>query len=246
MGEAAPILPLLCEIRASDTLLKDYESFAFRESLTVLTLFGRRLALLDLTPTSVLAVARAVLGATTTEPEGWEAGFADRATAAVMEGFVLGREERTAADHDARAIADAKPIRVDDQTFALILSGVHDPGVLGELVDRLGRAMLDADVETAIVDMTQLGEANGERAAALFRADEVVRMLGGACFFAGVGPRWQSAMTDAGIEIHQSQISENFAEALDASRALIPDRATSLRAAWRSLLRRGRVPFLKG
>ena len=112
--------------------------------------------------------------------------FAQHAIAAVVEGFVMGREERVAQDNEVRAAGPLKPLRVDDAAFALIISGVHEASVLSECVDALGRAILDADVESAIVDLSQLGEPNRDRAAAIFSADEIARMLGGVCFFTGV------------------------------------------------------------
>ena len=77
---------------------------------------------------------------------------------ATVEGFVLGREERVARDAEARALAPIRPLRIDESTFALLITGVHDPSALSEVVESLGRSMLDANASLAIVDLTQLGE----------------------------------------------------------------------------------------
>ncbi len=233
--ETAPLLPLLIELSQEERAAGDYESFQFRECLTVLTLLGRRLALLDLTPTTAVQVVQLALRAADDSEALPARRFAERAVAAVIEGFVLGREERVLQQHETRAAKHLGPIRIDDKIFALIISGVHEPSTLGEQVDALGRAMLDADAEIAIVDLSQLGEANRDRAAAMFAADEVVRMLGGSCFFSGVDARWKAAIDDARIALDPMQITRSFAEALAAARE-VADEAAPARTAWRGLL----------
>ena len=165
-------------------------------------------------------------------------GFAQHAFAAAVEGFVLGREERIAQTAEARAAKPLKPLRIDEAVFALIVSGVHEPSVLGECVDALGRAMLDADVEVAIVDLTQLGEPNRERAAAVFAADEVTRMLGGVCFFTGVDSRWKAAAADARISLDAIQIAPSLAQAITAAREMTGRTAEGGSRKWRAPLER--------
>lgn len=234
--ETAPLLPLVSELSEQEREAGDYESFEFRECLTVLTLLGRRLALLDLTPTAAVQVVQLALRAAD-ESEGLPARqFAERAVAAAIEGFVLGREERVLQQREAQAAKHVHPLRIDEKIFALIISGVHEPSMLSEHVDALGRAMLDADAEIAIVDLSQLGEANRDRAAAMFAADEVVRMLGGFCFFSGVDARWESAIADARIDVDPMQITESFGAALAAARAAADETAAGRVTKWRSLL----------
>ena len=234
--ETAPLLPLLNELSEEERAAGDYESFQFRECLTVLTLLGRRLALLDLTPTAAVQVVQLALRAADDSEALPARRFAERAVAAVIEGFVLGREERVLQEHETGAAKHLGPIRIDDKIFALIISGLHEPSTLSEHVDALGRAMLDADAEIAIVDLSQLGEANRDRAAAMFAADEVVRMLGGLCFFSGVDARWKAAMADARIALDPMQITETFAAALAAARETANAATPGRTAKWRGLL----------
>lgn len=236
--ETTPLLPLLAELPADKRASGDFESFDFRECFTVLTLLGRRLALLDLTPTSVIRVARLALRSANVSDEWSEEGFAQHAVAAVIEGFVLGREERVSQIANERAAAALRPLRIDASVFALIISGVHEPTVLSDCADTLGRAMLDADVELAIVDLTQLGEPNRDRAVAVFSADEVARMLGGVCFFTGVDSRWRAAAAEAYLPLDAMHIAPNLAQALIAARE-IGDRASGRRnSRWRAVLDR--------
>lgn len=234
--ETAPLLPLLGELPLEERAGGDYESFQFRECLTVLTLLGRRLALLDLTPTGAIQVVQLALRAADDSEDLPARLFAERAAAAVIEGFVLGREEYVLEEHETRAAKHLGPIRIDENTYALAISGVHEPATLGEQVDALGRAMLDAGVEIAIVDLSQLGEANRDRAAAMFAADEVARMLGGMCFFSGVDARWSAAIADARVDLDSMQLTKTFAEALTAAREVAPPKSPRHTPKWTRLL----------
>jgi hypothetical protein len=153
----------------------------------------------------------------------------------------MGREERVALTSEERAARPITPLRIDDGVLALIVSGVHEPSVLSECVDALGRAMLDANAETAIVDLTQLGEPSGDRAAAIFAADEVARMLGGVCFFVGVDSRWRAAAANARIELHGLHIARTLADALASARGATERMGKGRRPKWRALLDRFRL-----
>jgi hypothetical protein len=100
--------------------------------------------------------------------------------------------------------------------------------------------MLDADAEVAIVDLSQLAEPNRERATAIFSADEVVRLLGGICFFSGIDARWKAAIADAHVAIEATQLVEDFAAALAAARRMENRTEQPRRTAWRSWLDRWR------
>jgi hypothetical protein len=120
----------------------------------------------------------------------------------------------------------------------LIASGVHEPAALSECVDALGRAMLNADVDVAIVDLTQLGEPNRERAATVFAADEITRMLGGVCFFTGVDSRWKAAANDARIPLDTLQVVPDLAGAIAAARDIARRSTAGANPKWRALLDR--------
>lgn len=238
VGEVAPLLPLLSELPDDERANGNYESFGFRECLAVLTLLGRRLALLNLTPTAASQVVRLALRSTEGARDDLFEQFAQQAVAAAMEGFVLGREERVAQTAEARAAKPLRPLRIEDDVFALIVSGVHEPAILSECVDALGRAMLNADVELAVVDLTQVGEPNRERATAMFSADEITRMLGGVCFFAGVDARWRAAAEDARIPLDTLQVAVDLRGAVAAARRVAAQSDSATTPMWRALLAR--------
>ena len=237
-AEVGPVLPLLRELPAHERAGGDFESFEFRECFTVLTLLGRRLALLDLTAASVLQVTDLALRSIDPPGASPAEGFHQRATMATVEGFVLGREERVARDAEARALAPIRPLRIDESTFALLITGVHDPSALSEVVESLGRSMLDANASLAIVDLTQLGEPNRERARAIFSAEEVTRMLGARCIFSGVDPRWRKAAAEGRIHLDELHVVPTFAAALTTAQTLAAELRASRNPKWRALLDR--------
>lgn len=237
-AEATAVLPLLTELPPQARAKGDYESFEFRECFTVLSLLGRRLALLDLTPTAATRVVQLALHAVTEDDELPVDAFAQHALAAAFEGFVMGREERVAQTASVRAAKPLKPIRIDDAVFALIITGAHEPEVLTDCVDRLGRAMLDAGAQVAIVDLTQIAEPNAERAIAIFAADEVTRMLGGVCLFTGLDSQWNDAAAQARIPLDALHIVPSFGEALEAARLASGRTARFDSRKWRALLDR--------
>jgi hypothetical protein len=236
--EVAPVLPLLCELSFEERAGHDFEAFALRECFTVLTLLGRRLALLDLTPTGAISIVDLTLSATSVGDERKTAGFRRRARTAAVEGFVMGREERVSENAQTRAALPVRPLRVDASTFALIVSGVHDANELGEYVDALGRAMLEADASVAIVDLTQLGEPNRDRARAIFSAEEVTRMLGAVCIFSGVDTRWRAAASDARIHVDELNVDANFAKALSSAQTFAARAQSADNPKWKALLDR--------
>lgn len=237
-AEVAPLLPLLAELPVEERARGDFESFEFRECFTFLTLLGRRLALLDLTPTAALQVVDLALSSIDSGEQPATDAFQSRARTAVAEGFVRGREERVAEEADARASQPVRPLRIDQDTFALIVSGVHEPSALSEYVDALGRAMLDADASVAIVDLSQLGEPSRDRARAIFGAEEVARMLGSACVFSGIDPRWRRAAADAHVHLEELEVVATLATALEKARTFVGDAAADANPKWRALLDR--------
>ena len=236
--EVLPVLPLLLELPIEDRAGQDFESFRFREVMTVLTLFGRRLALLDLTPTSAVAIVEAALDATRASEDPPTPEFNRHARVAAVEGFVRGREERVATNAERRASAPIQPLRIDANTYALVVSGVHEPEAIGEYVDALGRAMLEGDASIGIVDLSQLGEPSRDRARAIFAADEVVRMLGGRCIFSGVDAGWTASANAAHVDLSLVQLTARFGEALDAARRIHEETSKPESSSWRTLIER--------
>lgn len=228
--EVMPVLEALAALppRSEAT---DLGSFEFREGFALITLLGRRLALLDLTPTATLGICATAIRLVPNSE-----AFANAAAAACMEGFVRGREERIEQLHRAKAQASVTPVRVSAKAFLLIPSGIEDPETISQKVDELARKLFKHEAKFALVDFSQMGEPSVERAAALFGADEMAKMLGASCIFTGIDAGWEAAAKEAGIDIAMLTTAASLAEGLAlASAATPPD----TRDSWlRSLLRR--------
>jgi hypothetical protein len=130
------------------------------------------------------------------------------------------------------------PLQVADGVLALTVTGVHEPAVLSEHVDALGRKMLDVDADVAIVDLSQLGEPSTERAAAIFSADEMARMLGAVCIFSGIEPHWRAPAESARIALDTMEIVPSFRAAIALANELREHRAQPAAPKWRLLLGR--------
>jgi rsbT co-antagonist protein RsbR len=205
------------------------------------TLLGRRLAILDLTPTATLHIVRILLASIVEHAEPSEVRFDDQLRAAIIEGFVIGREERVSEQSAARAAAPVRPLRLDASIVLLAVTGEHAPEILSNMVDALGRDMLDANANVALVDLTQLAAPNRERARAILAADEMARMLGAACVFSGVDARWESAAVEAGMPIAMLRRTETLREGLALARSIADGARLDARPRWRALLERLRL-----
>lgn len=234
--EVAPVLSTLVE----GTTAGEVQSFYSRECFTLSTLLGRRLALLDLTPTATLRVVELLLASVAEQAGPSAARFGDQLRAAIIEGFVIGREERVSDQAAKGAAAPIRPLRLDASILLLAVTGEHAPEALSQMVDALGRDMLDANANVALVDLTQLAAPNRERARAMLAADEMTRMLGAVCVFSGVDARWEAAAGEARVPIENLHRTATFREGLALARSIADSARVVAPPKWRALLERFR------
>lgn len=208
-AEVAPVLDSLSALREPESA-DDLNEFEFRECFALVTLLGRRLALLDLTPTAALGVA-----ATVTEAARVPALFARPAIAASMEGFVRGREERVDAAHASRLSDAIGPVPVSSNCYLLMPAALDDAEVIAAKVDELARKLFAKDARVAIVDFSQMGAPTADSAAALLGAEEMTKMLGAQAIFSGMTEAWKDAAREAGIDLRILILATDLAEALE-------------------------------
>lgn len=211
-AEARPAAESLCLALALDAT-GDALSLSHHESLTMVSLLGRRAAFLDARPTSAALLVPCLVAGFD------DSGFALPATAlealnsACLEGYVGGREE-SVREHAARRAAQALPsFPVAERVRALILTGVHDSEVLRERVEAFGRELHRSDAAACIVDLSALHEPSRRRAAAVLSTDEVSRMLGAQCVFSGVAA-WEECMRETGADFDLLVCETDFERAL--------------------------------
>ncbi|MCA9536354.1 MAG: hypothetical protein KC593_21880 [Myxococcales bacterium] len=216
----------------------DASSLEHHESLAMVTLLGRALALSGATPTPVLRVVPALLSAF--RAEGAEPTDALEAAlqAVCLEGFVRGREEaverRVRRGHE-QAIA---PFILADGVVALRLVGDLSADALVAMIEELGRALFRADARACVVDVNPLSAPTPRRARALLSAHEVALTLGVRCIYSGLDARWQGELRD--VDLSTLTLADTFAEATALALAAAGSRiarASLLPGALRGLLR---------
>ncbi len=211
--EAAPAIDALA-FALDQNAQDDLSRIEHHEGLAMVTLLGRRAGALGATPTAAIhlvpAIVRALEAGGRTVPE----ELSRPLTAMCFEGYVAAREEMLRVAQAAATVDNAAIVRIVPRCLALVLSGEHEPEVLSEVVERLGRLMLKHDAAAAVVDISRLEGPTKERAAEIFGAHGAARMLGATCVFAGASDDWLGAARDARVDLEMLTLEATFNDAL--------------------------------
>ncbi|MEM9863230.1 MAG: hypothetical protein AAF938_16665 [Myxococcota bacterium] len=193
----------------------DVESLSHHEGVAMVTLLGRRAAILGVTPSGADRVMRALRRAFDDVELSVPESAIDALSLGSLEGFVRGYEER---------LRDAVETEVESQLVArALVPGVlylplHGPigaEALGRAGESLGRAMHRADASAAIVDLNGLHPKERRIVAAVASADEGARMLGASLHFAGVNGEWANAFK--ALEPHVLRLHETLQAAFESA-----------------------------
>ncbi|MEM1417817.1 MAG: hypothetical protein AAGH15_23160 [Myxococcota bacterium] len=158
---------------ALDTLALEHH-----EALAMLTLLGRRLAILGLSPASAGQGVPALLAACRTQAMSVPEGLADDLSAAFVEGFVRGHGERQRGEW-MDALQRAQPFLTPAPGVRLwVAVGGLDAERLGERGQSFARTVHREDAAAALYDLRALPAPGPRRAGALVDALEATRMLG--------------------------------------------------------------------
>ena len=222
--EARPAASSLHFALATETAL-DEATLAHHEALAMVTLLGRRLALLGLSPASagqaVPALAEAWRGRAAPLPE----ALRDALGAAFVEGFVRGHGER-AREQWLDALAAAQPVLTPAPGVRLwIAAGDLDAARLADRGEAFARDVYRSEAHTAIMDVRSLPPPSPRRAAAVVDTLEALAMLGVGRVLIASDP-WGDAVPDAAT----SHVATTLADALE--------RLPRARGAWGSWWRR--------
>jgi len=214
-AEARPAVESLDMALRLDTA-DDIRSLGHHESLAMFSLLGRRLAS---TGGSVLMAQR--IGPALLDAFGPERAVGmsvrDGLQLALLEGFVLGREEKVAEDAAVRAAKAMPSGRIAEGVHLLVLAGLHESEVLRERIEAFGRELHRGDARSCVVELSTLMEPNPRRACAVLAADETARMLGVPCFFGGVSQPWRDAFQEAGVDSAERALHATIEAALAAA-----------------------------
>lgn len=211
-AEARPVIEAL--LFADKAGSADVNAIEHHEGLAMVTLLGRRAGALGATPSAVLALVPSLSAGFRDAGKPLSPAIHQALQAMCMEGYVAGREEHLQRDF-AQRTAQAQPIvRVAPRCLAVFLAGHHDADDLAEVIDRLGRTMLDANALGCVVDLERLEEPAPDRAAEVFNADAAARMLGATCVFTGVSPAWMDAARRARVPTDLIALEPSFERGL--------------------------------
>ncbi|MEO0323136.1 MAG: hypothetical protein AAF447_09280 [Myxococcota bacterium] len=221
--EARPAASSLHFATATETAL-DAAALAHHEALAMLTLLGRRLALLGLSPASagqgVPALMDAWEGAGTPLP----AALADALGAAFVEGFVRGHGERD-RERWLEGLRAHQPFLTPEPGVCLwVAVGDLDAARLAERGEAFARDVHRKGARAAIVDLRALPAPSPRRLAAVADALEALAMLGVSCLLLAE-PCWHDTAPPGGA----LRVVSTLAEAL----AAVPPRRRSRWSWWR-------------
>jgi hypothetical protein len=216
----------------------DASSLEHHESLAMVTLLGRALALLGATPTPVLRIVPALLAAFRAEGAEPTSAFEDALQAVCLEGYVRGREEaiekRVRRTHE-QSVA---PFTLVEGVVVLRLVGDLSADAIVTIIEELGRAMFRQDARACIVDLNPLAAPTPRRARAVLTAEELARTLGVRCIYSGLDARWLAELGD--VDVTELTLVPTFAEATTLALAAAGSRvarASRIPSALRGLLR---------
>lgn len=177
--------------RAGDT-----NSLEHHESLAMLTLLGRKVALLGGTPSAALCVVPALCDAFESCEVRVPAGVNAALNSVLMEGFVRGREEAVDERH-RRSLAKATgALRVCEGVLLLRFVGRLDPDAIVAVGEDFARRLFSTEAVSCVVDVSSLEGTTSRHARAVFAIDEAARMLGVRCIFSGFDERWAETLAD--------------------------------------------------
>ncbi len=197
--EARPAVHALLFATANERV-EDPESLEHHETLAMITLLGRRLALLGGTPTAALRLVPTLLAAVREANWPVPPGLDESLTTVAVEGFVRGREERILAEAAKDAVDRIPVVALADGCLAVLPRGRYDSEHLEAAMEELGRRMFREEVSVVLVVLDGLADVTAATARALLSIDEYARTLGVTAIFAGMDARFEEAAERAGVD----------------------------------------------
>jgi hypothetical protein len=211
--EAEPAIEALV-FASAEAGITDPSSIEHHEGLALVTLLGRRAAARGATPTAAMALVPALEAGFREAGHELSEALVEALMTLAMEGYCAGREDALKEDVADEAVEAVGIVRVVPRGLALVLAGQHEPEVLGEVVERFGRALLKEDAKACIIDIEKLADPTRERAAEVLGAHATARMLGAVCIFSGVSEAWLESGREARVDLDLLTIEPTFEAAL--------------------------------
>lgn len=149
---------------------------ALHESYALLTLLGRRAALLGATPGAALAIVDAVRAGLCAVGVEVTAEVASELSLVVVEGYCAARDELVTRELREAAARSQVAVRLGPRCVAVYLAGRHLESDLWPQLERLARGLLHEDTKSCLLDVSRLEVQHDP---------DVARALGRFCALAG-------------------------------------------------------------
>ena len=190
------------------TLVQDGD--ASHESQTMVTLLGRRLGQLGVSPLTMSYLLPAITTALAEQGASLPAALAAQLNGMCTEGYLRAVQETLATSHQEEMTLGVPIIHPIPGCAALILTHGLTVDAATEVADRFGRILLKKDAKSAIVDVSRVRDKD-VRNTAIHTSADAARMLGVLCVVV-ISPLDQEESLHADIDIYVK-----FADALRAA-----------------------------
>ncbi|MEM9072384.1 MAG: hypothetical protein AAGE52_28015 [Myxococcota bacterium] len=190
----------------------DESSLDHHEGMAMVSLLGRRAAILGASPTAAMALVPCLADALREVGPAVPPGYAGQLQVACVEGFVRGREERLRGVIATKA-ADAIPVLEIGPVLALVLAGDHEAPVIQTRGAAFSRRVFGDEVRGCVIDISRLQSPDRSRGAAVLEITDAVLTVGAACAISGVDEVWRSIFDD--LDASEAVWRARFDEALD-------------------------------
>lgn len=184
--EAQPAIHALIFAISTDRA-EDPTALEHHETMAMVALLGRSIAIEGTTPTAAHGVIPALLAALRAEGFAVPRTLDEPLDVVFLEGFVRGRDEKLRTEWAKRALEHVVLLQLGDRVGLVVVRGEHDAEALAERLEALAREAFARELEALVIDASASESALEAVAGPLLHFAETVASVGmRVCF---VGPK---------------------------------------------------------
>ncbi len=207
-SEARPAIHALHFALAMDNT-DDEGSLDHHEGLAMVSLLGRRAALLGASPAALRRLVPALIAIFPDTPEAYAAHLKD----AAFEGYVRGNEEALRAEAAINATKSLVLFEAVPSVWVFILAGEHDPDALQARAEDVGRELFAREASACVIEMSGLEVPTRSRAAAVLDVYESARLVGAYAVVTSASPGWRSLFGE--LPVQDLELADTFAQGFE-------------------------------
>jgi hypothetical protein len=160
LAEASPVLEVLSKAYQDS----EGKQAGMHEGFALFNLLCRRAGLLAATPTASLALANAVLDGLVAVGIAVSPQQREDLLMIAVEGYAAGRDEQRERTLRRAAAESQVWCQIGPRCAALFLAGMHEPEDLEQVLERAARELFRAEIQSLLLDLSRLRDANEESA----------------------------------------------------------------------------------